>query len=92
MVEGSMRRGYILVKLGKTTGGLAAQAAEAAREFPGVERVELVTGPFDLILHVGAAGRPSGPDLLARVRAVSGVLRALPCWASAESGSAPPAA
>jgi len=80
-----MRRGYILVKLGETTGGRAAKAAGAALELPGVERVELVTGPFDLILHVGAR-QPSGPDLLNRVRAVAGVLRALPCWVSGEVG------
>lgn len=86
MTEGEMRRGYILVKLGETTGGRAAKAAAAALELPGVERVELVTGPFDLILHVGVAGQPSGPDLLNRVCAVAGVLRALPCWVSGEAG------
>jgi len=88
-----MTRGYILVKLGSTAGGRAAQAVEAALELPRVERVELVTGPFDLILHVGAAKQPSGPELLAQVRSVPGVLRALPCWVSAEADRpTPPAA
>lgn len=86
MTEGQNEKGYILVKLGETTGGRAAEAAAAALELPGVERVELVTGPFDLILHVGVARQRSGSDLLAQVRAVPGVLRALPCWVSAEAG------
>lgn len=60
--------GYILVKLVDTTGGRAAQAAEDALELPGVQRGELVTGPFDLILHVAAAGELAGLDLLGRVR------------------------
>lgn len=80
-------RGYILVKLAETAGERATRAAEAALDLPGVERVELVTGPFDLILHVQAAGHPSGIDLLTQVRAVSGVIRALPCWVSGEAGA-----
>lgn len=86
MGEAEARRGYILVKLAETAGGRAAEAAEAALELSGVERVELVNGPFDLILHVAVAGQPSGLDLLARARAVSGVIRALPCWVSGEAG------
>lgn len=86
MAEWGKRRGYILVKLADTAGERSAQAAEAALELSGVERVELVSGPFDLILHVLVAGQPSGLDLLTRVRAVSGVIRALPCWVSREAG------
>lgn len=82
-----VKKGYVFVKLGKATGGHAAQTAAAARELPGVERVELVTGPFDLILHLHGAGESSeSSDLLARVQALSGVLRALPCWVSEEVG------
>jgi DNA-binding Lrp family transcriptional regulator len=84
-MERAMSAGYILVKVANTAGGQATRAADAALALPGVERVELVSGPFDLILHVQAADRSAGLDLLTQVRAVSSVIRALPCWVSGEA-------
>ena len=75
-----MRAGYVLAKLERTTGGTAAEAAAAARGLPRVERVDFVSGPFDLILHVAAASEPTESALLAQARAIPGVIRALPCW------------
>ncbi len=63
------------------TAYILIQAAPQARNpalarqiatIPGIERVQPVTGPFDVIAEVGA-----GDGVLGRVAALEGVLRAL---------------
>jgi AsnC family. len=75
-----MKSGYVLVKLEQTTGGTAKKAAAVALGLPRVERVDIVSGAFDMILHVAAASEPTEFALLAQARAIPGVIRALPCW------------
>jgi hypothetical protein len=65
------------------TAYILIQAAPQARNpaltrqiatIPGIERVQPVTGPYDVIAEVGAG---DGDGVLGRVAALEGVLRAL---------------
>jgi DNA-binding Lrp family transcriptional regulator len=59
------------------------KASEVAREIGGVEGVtasEAVTGPYDAIVHVGAADVDAlGRLVVDRIQAVDGITRTLTC-------------
>src|SRR4029453_9985371 len=68
---------YILIQ---TEGGKAAQGAKEIAEIKGVQQAEDVTGPYDVIVRAEARNVDDlGKLVVARVQAVDGITRTLPC-------------
>jgi DNA-binding Lrp family transcriptional regulator len=72
-----MLSAYVLIQ---TEVGKAGQVAEAIRGIDGVQRAEVVAGPYDVIARVQASGMDGlGRLVVARIQAVDGVTRTLTC-------------
>jgi DNA-binding Lrp family transcriptional regulator len=72
-----MVQAYILIQ---TEVGKAADVARAIAEIQGVTLAEDVTGPYDVIARVEAAGVDElGQLVIARIQDVKGITRTLTC-------------
>jgi DNA-binding Lrp family transcriptional regulator len=72
-----MLSAYVLIQ---TEVGKAGQVAQAIAGIDGVQRVEDVAGPYDVIARVQAPGMDElGRLVVARIQAVDGVTRTLTC-------------
>ncbi|UCG40744.1 MAG: Lrp/AsnC ligand binding domain-containing protein [Acidimicrobiia bacterium] len=72
-----MVNAYILIQ---TEVGRAAAVAEAVRGISGIEQVDDVTGPYDVIVRAGAESVDElGRLVVAQVQAVAGITRTLTC-------------
>ena len=59
---------------------MGAQVAEAMGKIPGVRFVDVVTGPYDVVIRAEAAEIDGlGELVVAKVQAVVGVTRTLTC-------------
>jgi DNA-binding Lrp family transcriptional regulator len=68
---------YILIQ---TELGEAASVALAAKEVPGVETAEDVTGPYDVIVRAEAPDvNQLGKLVVSRVQSIPGITRTLTC-------------
>jgi DNA-binding Lrp family transcriptional regulator len=68
---------YVLIQ---TEVGEAGQVARAIAEIKGVQRVEPVAGPYDVIARAEARGMNDlGKLVVSRIQAVNGVTRTLTC-------------
>ena len=68
---------YILVQ---TEVGKAAQIAKDIIDITGVQQAQAVTGPYDVIVRAEARNLDElGQLVVARVQAVDGITRTLPC-------------
>jgi DNA-binding Lrp family transcriptional regulator len=76
-VSARMLIAYVLIQ---TEVGKAGQVAQAIGGIDGVQRVEDVAGPYDVIARVQAPGMDElGRLVVARIQAVDGVTRTLTC-------------
>jgi DNA-binding Lrp family transcriptional regulator len=76
-VSAGMLSAYVLIQ---TEVGKAGQVAQAIGGIDGVQRVEDVAGPYDVIARVQAPGMDElGRLVVARIQAVDGVTRTLTC-------------
>lgn len=72
-----MVQAYMLIQ---TEVGVAASVADAVSEIEGVVRVDIVTGPYDVVaLTEAATGDDLGASVVGRVQRVAGVTRTLTC-------------
>ncbi len=72
-----MVNAYILIQ---TEVGRAATVAEAVREITGIQQVDDVTGPYDVIVRAGAESVDElGRMVVAQVQAIPGITRTLTC-------------
>ena len=68
---------YILIQ---TDLGEAAAVAAAAKDIPGVETAEDVTGPYDVIVRAGADDvNQLGKLVVSRIQSIPGITRTLTC-------------
>jgi DNA-binding Lrp family transcriptional regulator len=68
---------YILVQ---TEMGSAAGVRETIAALPGILSAEDVTGPYDIIVRVEAAGMDElGRDVLSAIQQIGGITRTLTC-------------
>jgi DNA-binding Lrp family transcriptional regulator len=68
---------YVLIQ---TEVGKAGQVARAIAEIKGVQGVEPVAGPYDVIARAEARGMDDlGKLVVSRIQAVNGVTRTLTC-------------
>jgi DNA-binding Lrp family transcriptional regulator len=68
---------YVLIQ---TEVGKAGQVARAVAEIKGVQAVEPVAGPYDVIARAEARGMDDlGKLVVSRIQAVNGVTRTLTC-------------
>ena len=68
---------YVLIQ---TEVGKAGQVARAIAEIKGVQGVEPVAGPYDVIVRAEARGMDDlGKLVVSRIQAVNGVTRTLTC-------------
>ncbi|MDQ1247452.1 MAG: hypothetical protein QG597_1822 [Actinomycetota bacterium] len=68
---------YVLVQ---TEVGRSAAVAHAIAEIPGVTSAEDVTGPYDVIVRVGAKNMDQlGRDVIAPLQHIPGITRTLTC-------------
>ncbi|MFG3339778.1 Lrp/AsnC ligand binding domain-containing protein [Glycomyces sp. NPDC048151] len=72
-----MVQAYILVQ---TEVGMADQVSEAVSAIEGVVRVDIVTGPYDVVvLTEAASGEHLKTLVVSRVQRVAGITRTLTC-------------
>ncbi len=72
-----MVNAYILIQ---TEVGRAASVAEAVRTISGIQQVDDVTGPYDVIVRAGAETVDElGRMVVAQVQAIPGITRTLTC-------------
>lgn len=72
-----MVQAYILVQ---TEVGMADQVSEAVSSIEGVVRVDIVTGPYDVVaLTEAASGEHLRTLVVSRVQRVAGITRTLTC-------------
>ncbi len=72
-----MVNAYILIQ---TEVGRAASVAEAVRAISGIQQVDDVTGPYDVIVRAGAESVDElGRMVVAQVQAIPGITRTLTC-------------
>jgi DNA-binding Lrp family transcriptional regulator len=72
-----MVQAYILIQ---TEVGKAADVARQIAQMPGVTEAEGVTGPYDVIVRVGAGDMDElGKLVEAQIHSVSGITRTLTC-------------
>ncbi len=70
-------RAYILIE---TSGGKNRDVGASLRELPGIEKVDNVTGPYDIIAVVEAPDLNSIGDLVtSRIHVISGIVRTVTC-------------
>ena len=70
-------KGYILVE---TSVGKSRDVAIALRSLPGVEIVDAVTGPYDIIAVVGASDLNAVGDLVtSQIHTIGGIVRTVTC-------------
>ena len=70
-------KAYILIE---TAVGKTRDVAEALRKLPGVDTVDNVTGPYDIIAVVTAPDLNSVGDLVtSRVHVINGIARTVTC-------------
>jgi DNA-binding Lrp family transcriptional regulator len=68
---------YILIQ---TELGEAAAVAQVAKDVPGVETAEDVTGPYDVIVRAQADDvNQLGKLVVSRIQAIPGITRTLTC-------------
>ncbi len=68
---------YILIQ---TELGEAATVALAAKDIPGVETAEDVTGPYDVIVRAAAEDvNQLGKLVVSRIQSIPGITRTLTC-------------
>ena len=70
-------KAYILIEtaVGKSRGG-----TDQLRALPGVETVDIVTGPYDIIAVVNATDLNSVGDLVTRnIHTIGGIVRTVTC-------------
>ena len=69
-------KAYVLIQ----TAVNAAQVARDIREIPGVESADDVSGPYDVIVRVGAGDMDTlGQLVVGKIQAVEGISRTLTC-------------
>ncbi len=72
-----MVNAYILIQ---TEVGRAASVADAVRAISGIQQVDDVTGPYDVIVRAGAESVDElGRMVVAQVQAIPGITRTLTC-------------
>ena len=72
-------KAYILVE---TAVGKTRAVADAVKDIPGVETVDAVTGPYDLIITVKADDLNAVGDLVtSRIHIIGGIVRTITCLA-----------
>ena len=72
-------KAYILVE---TAVGKTRAVADAVKDIPGVETVDAVTGPYDLIITVKAGDLNAVGDLVtSRIHIIGGIVRTITCLA-----------
>lgn len=72
-----MVNAYILIQ---TEVGRAATVADAVRAITGIQQVDDVTGPYDVIVRAGAESVDElGRMVVAQVQAIPGITRTLTC-------------
>ena len=70
-------KAYILIE---TAVGKSRDVAEALRALRGVESVDAVTGPYDIIAIVGAPDLNAVGDLVtAQIHTINGIVRTVTC-------------
>lgn len=70
-------KAYILIE---TSVGKSRDVAEALRSLPGVESVDAVTGPYDIITIVAAPDLNSVGDLVtSQIHIINGIVRTVTC-------------
>jgi DNA-binding Lrp family transcriptional regulator len=72
-------KAYILVE---TAVGKTRTVADAVKDIPGVETVDAVTGPYDLIITVKSDDLNAVGDLVtSRIHIIGGIVRTITCLA-----------
>ncbi len=72
-----MIEAYVLIQ---TEIGEAVQVVAELTEIPGVTRVVVLAGPYDVLVHVAAADMDSlGKLAVSEIQAVNGVSRSVTC-------------
>lgn len=72
-----MVKAFVLIQ---TEQGKMAEAAEYLKKIDGVEEVDVVTGPYDVIAHIVADEMDAiGKLVVSEVQTASGVVRTLTC-------------
>ena len=70
-------RAFILIE---TAVGKSRGVAEELRSLPGVENVDAVTGPYDIIAVVSASDLNAVGDLVtSQIHTIGGILRTVTC-------------
>ena len=70
-------KAYILIE---TAVGKSRDVTQALRSLPGVETVDAVTGPYDIIAVVGAPDLNAVGDLVAsQIHTINGIARTVTC-------------
>ena len=70
-------RAYILIE---TAVGRSREVATGLRALPGVETVDPVTGPYDIIAVVGATDLNAVGDLVTgQIHTIGGIVRTVTC-------------
>ena len=73
-------RAYILIE---TQVGMARGVADSLRSFDKVQTVDVITGPFDVIVLIEAPDMAAGADLVTgQVQGLKGVIRTITCVAA----------
>ncbi|MSQ40407.1 MAG: Lrp/AsnC family transcriptional regulator [Dehalococcoidia bacterium] len=72
-------RAYVLVE---TAVGKTREVLQAVKKIQGIETVDAVTGPFDLIITVQASDLNAVGDLVtSRIHTIGGIVRTTTCLA-----------
>ena len=70
-------KAYILIE---TAVGKSRDVAEALRSLSGVQTVDAVTGPYDIIAVVGASDLNAVGDLVtSQIHTINGIVRTVTC-------------
>ncbi len=70
-------KAYILIE---TTVGKSRNVADALKSLPGVDTVDAVTGPYDIIAVVGAPDLNVVGDLVtSQIHTINGIVRTVTC-------------
>ena len=70
-------KAYILIE---TAGGKSRDVTEALRSLTGIENVDAVTGPYDIIAIVAAPDLNAVGDLVtSKIHTINGIVRTVTC-------------
>ena len=70
-------KAYILIE---TSVGKSRDVANSLRSLPGVQNVDAVTGPYDIIAVVGGADLNAVGDLVtSEIHTINGIVRTVTC-------------